>query len=170
MEEVKILSRMDDIVAVDYKTDEDIDVGDILMFGTTGWYVATGLSLDEALNLGKVGMAVAPSNDLEIPLGAARSAPGESASPPTAVSWGKGAILFFTSPFEAKNLPAAAFQSTGSEGDRLALSAEGLFYTLDPASDNRTCVAIAGEDFDASSDLTYIISTVGAGYIVPKTV
>ena len=170
MEEVKIFSNMDDNVAVDYKADTTIAIGNILMYGATGWYVATGLALDEALNLGKVGMAVAPSNDLKIPMGAARSAPGETADPPTAVTWGKGAIVFFTSNFEAHNLPAASFQSTGSEGDRLALTAGGLFYTLTSAADHRTCVAIALEDFDASSGLTYKITTVGAGYIVPKPI
>jgi len=170
MEEIKVLSRNDDNIAVDYKSGETIAVGDVLMYGSTGWLPAASLALDEALNLSKVGMAIAPSDGLSIPMGATRSASGETASPPTAVTWGKGAIVFFTSPFEVHNLPAAKFSSTGSKGDRLTLTAAGLFAVLDPAADNRAHVATALEDFDASSGLTYKITTDGAGNIVPKTV
>ena len=170
MEEVKIHSNIEDVRAVDYKSGETIAVGDIIMYGSTGWLPAATLAVDELLNLGKVGMAVAPSDDLSIPLGAARSAQRETASPPTAVSWGKGAVILFTAEFEVSNLPAAKFSGTASKGDQLTLDTNGLFKALSNATDNAVCVAIAMEDIDASGAGPFKISSAGAGYTVPKVV
>jgi len=170
MDEVKIFSNSNDNIAVDFKTGETIAVGDVLMYSASGWLPAASLAVDELLNLGSVGMAIAPSNDINIGMGATRTAPGEGSTVPTAVPFGKGTIVPFTAAFTVENLPAAKFYGTGSAKDRLTLTAAGLFTTLSNSADNAVVVAIAEEDFNASSGLTYKISTVGAGYVVPKAV